>query len=355
MGYPKVSIVFRGLASTAIKRGQRGIVCLVLADATSSVVTLDSIADVPGTLSDTNKKYVQDAFIGGSTAPRKVIVVTTTAADVTAGYVDVLKKLETTVYDYLAIPGIAPADTAKFVSFIKSMRDTKKKTVKVVLPNTVADHEGIINFATDGIVVGANTYSASQYCARMAGIFAGTPMTTSCTFFSLPEVDNVPALTDSEKDEAIDAGKLILIHDGRKVKIARGVNSLTTTTTDKPAAFKKIKILDILDLISDDIRHTAEDSYIGKVTNDYDNVCLLIAAINGYYDELEAQGLIAKDQNDCTFDIAGKTSYLKSIGKYEDGMSDLEVKLAVSGDKVFLSSKLVPLDVMEEINIIVQL
>lgn len=355
MGFPKVSIIFRGIATSAIKRSQRGVVCLLLSDTNASVTEMASIADMPATLSDTNKKYVQDAFVGGTSVPRKVIVVTTTAADATANYVAALKVLETMTYDYLAVPGIASAATAMIVSFVKSQRETKKRTVKVVLPNTAADHEGVINFATDNIVVGANTYSASQYCARIAGILAGTPMTASTTFFSLPEVDNVPALTDDEKDAACDAGKLIIVNDGRKCKIAKGVNSLTTLSAEKPAVFKKIKIVDILDLIADDVRHTCEDNYIGKVINDYDNVCLLIAAINGYFEELALQGLLAKNQNSTEFDVAAKTAYLKGIGKYVDGMNDLAVKLAVSGDKVFLKCSITPLDVMEEINIVIGL
>lgn len=356
MIYPKVSIIFKGIATSAITRGDRGVVALVLAGTTTaSIVNMTSIADLPADLSDTNKKFVQDAFIGGTSVPKKVILVITTAADVAAGYVDVLKKLETLTYDYLAVPGIATANVATFVSFIKTQRDSKKRLVKAVLPNIAADHEGIINFATDGIVVGSNTYTASQYTARIAGILAGTSLTTSATFFALSEVNNVPALTDDEKNAACNAGKLILVNDGRKVKIARAINSLTTVTADKPEAFKKIKLVDILDLMASDIRNTAEDSYIGKVTNSYDNTCLLISAINGYFDELETQGLLAKDSNVCEFDIDSKIAYLKGVGKYTEGMSDMAVKLANSGDKVFLKASISPLDVMEEISIAISL
>ena len=60
-------------------------------------------------------------------------------------------------------------------------------------------------------------------------------MTISCTYAPLPEVSDVGRLTREAMDAAVDAGKFILFHDGEKVKVARGVNSLQTTTQDGPA------------------------------------------------------------------------------------------------------------------------
>lgn len=88
--------------------------------------------------------------------------------------------------------------------------------------------------------------------------------------------------TTAEMDEAINKGELILYHDGEKVKVARAVNSLVTTTKEKGGSFKKIKIVDAMHMIHDDIKKTAEDSYLGKYANSYDNKCLLITAIQAY-------------------------------------------------------------------------
>ena len=353
MAFPKVSVIFKGIAANAVKRGNRGVVALVLKDTAVGIYHLDSISDMPEGLSIDNKKYIQDAFIGGINAPRKVIavVIATSEADYSKAY----KSLETLTFDYLAVPGVTVSDVQAVAGWFKTQRDNKRKKIKAVLPNCAGNHEGIINFATGDIVVGNKTYTASKYCARIAGILAGTPMNTSATFFTLPEVDDVPALTDEEKDAAVDAGKLIIVNDGRKCKIARAVNSLTTTSEDKTEEFKKIKLIDILDLISDDIRYTAEDNYIGKVANNYDNTCILVSAINGYFAELEKEGLLANGQNICEYDLDSKISYLKSNNRYEDGMSDIEVKEANSGDKVFLKATIRPLDVMEDIQIVISL
>lgn len=346
MAFPKVSVIFKGVAANAIQRGNRGVVALILKDTSAGVHHIESASDIPS-LNATNKKYIEDAFIGGQSAPKKVIAVVIGTAS--SDYTSALKTLETLTFDYLAVPGISTSDVQAIAGWVKTQRDNKRRKIKAVLPKCAGDHEGIINFATDNIVVGSNTYTASKYTARIAGLLAGTPMNASVTFFTLPEVDDVPALTDGEKDAAVDRGELIIVNDGRKCKIARGINSLTSTSENKPEEFKKIKLIDILDLLADDIRFTAEDNYIGKVTNNYDNTCVLITAINGYFEELEGQNLLAKGYNKCEYDLDAKIAYLKSVNRYDESMKEHEIKALPSADKVFLKASIRPLDVMEDI------
>ena len=92
-------------------------------------------------------------------------------------------------------------------------------------------------------------------------------------------------MTLTEMDEAVGEGKLILFHDGEKVKCGRGVNSLTTVT-GRSDVWKKIKIVEILDMIQQDIRLTIQDNYIGKVPNSYDNKLQLVTAISVYLQAL---------------------------------------------------------------------
>ena len=62
-------------------------------------------------------------------------------------------------------------------------------------------------------------------------------------------------MTIEELDTAIDAGKFVLYNDGEKIKgVARGVNSLVTTVEGKLDSFKKIKIIEAMDLMHDDIK-----------------------------------------------------------------------------------------------------
>lgn len=116
-------------------------------------------------------------------------------------------------------------------------------------------------------------------------------MTISATYAPLSEVIDCDKYDLDENDEKVNAGEFFIWYDGKKYKMSRAVNSLITTTQGKQEGYQTIKIVDIMDMIYDDIRNTAQDSYIGKYTNDYDNKCLLITAITGYLKQLEADPL----------------------------------------------------------------
>lgn len=65
-------------------------------------------------------------------------------------------------------------------------------------------------------------------------------------------------------DNAVDAGKLILNYEDGKVRIVRAVNSLVTKSEGKGNQYKKIKLIDIMDTIRNDIKTTIKDEWIGK-------------------------------------------------------------------------------------------
>lgn len=351
LGLPQILITFKNKAASAIARGSRGVVALVLKDAsaasTLSVIEVNDITEVPESLSQGNSDYVQMALIGGAKAPKKIIVVAIDPAS--ANYNAALSELETRKFDYLAIPGIGGSDAQAVATWVKTLRDEKDIKVKAVLPETGADHEGVINFSTNDVEIGATKYTASQFTARIAGLLAGTPLTISATFWPLPEVTNIPRLTKAQYDEAIGAGKFVLYHDGEKVKVARAVNSLVSTTADKGEDFKKIKIVDIMDLRHDDIKKTVEDSYIGKYPNSYDNKLLLITAVKGYDEGLEAEGLLDPGFGNTTgIDAVAQKNYLMSIGMDTSAMSAQQIKEANTHDKVFLQSNIKILDAIED-------
>ena len=353
MPLPSVNIIFQSKAISAIQRGAVGILALVLKDTSVTSLTeytFADVADILETLDDANIKYLEQAFLGTPRLIKAVVI-----PDESANYNTALNYLETIKFNIMAIPGISAGDVATVATWAKSMRDTKERKIQAVLPNSAADHEAVINFATDDIKVGEDTYTASQYTARIAGLIAGLPLTVAPTFQVLNEVTDVPKLTKAEADTAIDAGKLILYHDGEKVKIARGITSLVTTTETKGADWKKIKLVRILDMIYHDVKDTIEDVYIGKYQNAYENKLLLIAAINAYYETLELERVLDTGKNKCEIDLPAQKVYLRSVGEEVDTMTEQQLKEANTRDKVFLASTIRPLDAIEDVKLVVNL
>jgi len=357
MGLPSINIAFREKGTTAVKRGEKGIVVLILEDnivpLASNKIDVLGPNDIPSSLTEFNKEQIELALKGYVTPPKKVIVYIIEEAlpEGTVDYTEAQNYLETIKWDYLAIPEIAASKTDSFATWIKGLRDTKKRKVKAVLPDTPADHEGIINFTTKTIVTEDKEFANKEYCSRIAGLIAGTPLTISCTFAPLPEVIDCEKKTTDELDTAIDDGEFVLYNDGEKIKVARGVNSLVTTGGDKLDSFKKIKIVEEMDLMYDDIKKTAEYNYLGKYSNSYDNKCLLIMAILGYLEGLEIAGILNSGKTSIGINIEKQVNYLKSKGQDIEAMNELEIKKADTGDKVFLKGKVKILDAIEDIDL----
>lgn len=347
MGLPQILIEFKTKGATAVKRSARGIVALILKDDTNTsfaTKTYGSIAEVDtADWNAENKDYIEKAFMG---APSAVIVERVAAA--AEDYNDALLRLKNKKWNYLAIPALETGETAAVAAWIKGQRDTDKKTFKAVLPGSIGDHEGIINFTTADIKAGDKTYSTAEYCARIAGILAGMPFSRSATYYVLSEVESITESVTPDAD--IDAGQLILVNDGEKIKIGRAANSLVTTTATKGESFKKIKIVDAVDLVRDDIRDTFEGGYVGSVVNSYDNKVLFLAAVNAYFKELARMDVLDPGyDNKASIDVEAQRIYLESLGVDVTEMSEQQIKEANTGSRVFAAAAVKFLDAMEDL------
>lgn len=359
---PKINISFSTAAASFIRRGERGIVLQIVRDAAlgGTHYSLPGVTDIPEALSGENQTQVKNTFTGYVNPPKKVLLyVVNDGAEGEDDYsggetyklADALAWAATQSFDLICGPAdITPAEAETIASWVKSKRVNDNMGVVAVLPDCAADHEGVVNFAANGIVTAAGTYSAAQYCSRIAGLIAGTPMQIGATYAVLPEVTDVGRLTEAEQDEAVGAGKLILWFDKNCVRCGRAVNSLVTTTDAKGDAFKKIKIVSVIDQIDGDIRTAIHNDYIGKYANSYDNKLLVVTAVRGYLESLDTDSLINPGWS-FDVDTAAQRTYLKSTGIDTDDMSDQEVREANTGTHLFLSGTLSILDAMEDVDI----
>lgn len=411
MDAPKINIRFIDAAKETITKADRGTVALLVADAApegiSNPFDVVTTSDIPKEISDSTKEQIKMALRGyEGISPTKVIVYcmnqpycytieellemsaadlwkiaekegyemrveNTAGADVVANEIlywqtekspEALKKalevFETVRFTYMAIPNISTSNMRKEVAdWIIKQRETNK--VKVVLPNYFeGDNEGIINYENSKNVVAETTiikgeeviteieYTAEQFCARIAGLLAATPRTYSATYAPLSDVVDCNKITD--RDKAADKGKFIIFNDGEKIKTSRAVNSLQTTTDSKGDAFKKIRIVEIMDLICNDIRKLTEDEYLGKYPNVYDNKCILISAIDEYLNELERENMLSS--HTVEIDVDAQREYLKSKGKDVTKMTEEEITKAATGSKVFITGTVAIIDTIEDLN-----
>ena len=349
LGLPSVNIVFKQEGISAIQRGDRGIIALVLRDTTvTGKHTIYDMSDCPSELSEENRRYVLDALKGNTNAPLRVeLFILNNEEEISKA----LNHFEQTQFDYICSPVFTTSESEEVATWVKALRDNEGVMVKAVLANEKADHEGIINFTTDNIVTKNKTYSAVEFTPRIAGLIAGTSLRIATTYASLSDVLEVPYMSKADATEKVNNGELIIFKQSGEYRIARGINSLTTISEAKGEAFQKVKLVDVMDLMTNDIRKTCHKSYIGKYANSYDNKCILMSAITGYLDQLVIDGLIEKDTVKVEIDMEAQKAYLKSIGINISEMTEQEIKEYNTRDKVFIAIKCKILDAIEEINL----
>lgn len=348
MGLPKIDIVFKSLAKSAIKRNSRSTVALILKDKNvkGKLVTLENIKDITKELEQDNKEQIEFAFKGGYKTPKKVIFYCLKDEEKLE---DALKVLEVEKWNIIAIPCLKKGEADKVATWIKGLREEGIK-VQAILPDCKADSEAVINFTTTYVKVGEKTYTNTQYCSRIAGILAGTPLNISATYYVLNEVTDVPHIKKSDADKSIDNGELIIINDGEKCKIGRAVNSLTSTSEGISEDYKKIKVVTIMDTISEDIKKTFENEYIGKYANSYDNQIQFCLSIAAYFEDFEKENVLAKNLNKVEVDVEAMKSYWKARGVDLTNAKKYKIEENTCGSNVLLKGKVKILDAIEDLD-----
>lgn len=364
-GLPQVLIDFKTKGVTAIKRSARGVVVLILKCETTDVSNkykISDISEIPDrTFDDATTDLIKKCLDG---TPLRVLVYTlpkTTVQGAKNTQATLLKQLKHTRFNYIAAPTGTVQDQQDLASYIKAERNNGRKTVKAVVGSVAADHDGVINFCTEEIKVPNGqdsqgrtiykTYTPIEYTTRIAGILAGLALDRSATYYKLTEVESVKVYEDLT--DRIDKGELHLFdeEDGEGVKIARACNSLQTFTTDKGQEFRKIKIIEGVDMVTDDIRDTFKKFYVGKYINDYDHKMLFVAAIMVYFNQLAGNVLDARAKNNVDIDEQFQKNYAIIKGEDISKMSVMDIREYNTGSEVGLAGTVKFVDAMEDLKI----
>lgn len=302
---PGLYIQFVETAIAQIKGGIRGVVGIPLktyaVTATSetfyTVTTEKEATDLFGSANITSVKL---ALQGGA---KEVLVYTlpiingTTVTEATA-FADAMAAFDTRPFNVFVADGeIADATQDSLKAWVVRNRDEGKHFFVVFGGDSVTDADQTqgnartarleddytINLIS-GREYGDATYSSSEFAPYIAGLVAATPINKSITYTVVPADDVTKRLTNSQTITALQAGSLVLTHDGEKVKIEQG---LTTSG-------EKIRSISARQAVSTDIAKTAKDSYIGKIDNNEAGQTALMNAIKAYLENLQASNVLTE-------------------------------------------------------------
>lgn len=332
---PGLYINFVEAAVKQITGGPRGVVALPLFtyDVTAqpkTFYTIENEKQAAELFGADNIQSIKFALMGGA---KEVLVYTMPPYDagtVVQDYIDMREAFDTRPFNVFVFDGeVTPTEQQNTLSWVKTSRDDGKHFMAVFGGSSTDDQDPavgdnrsqtlkddyVVN-VTLGVKINGVEYNSSQFAPFVAGLIAGTPINKSITYAEIPVDDVTKRLTNSQIKTALQAGSLVLVHDGEVVRVERGI-----TTSGK-----KIRTIRARQAIASDITKTAASSYIGKVDNNVDGQKSLVAAIKAYLEKLAAANVITND-----------ISVM------------LDPQRPSVGDSVYLVIRIVEVDSMEEI------
>lgn len=335
-------INFVNAALAQIKGGERGIVAMpvnrynggnAVAKKFYTVTNEKDAAELVGTA---NLAPFTRIFKGGA---REVLVYTMPAHNAQTAvqdYIDMREGYAARPFNVFVFDGeVTAAEQDKTLVWMQENKDEGKHFTVVfggsaaddAVPATgdtrtirLADEDGYaINLTVGAVVNGVNVCSA-DFAPFIAGLVAKTPINKSITFAPVAVDDVTIRLTNPQIKTGITKGSLMMVHDGEKVKIERGITTAQT-------GVKKIRTARARQAMQMDITKTASDHYIGKIDNNPDGQKALIAAVKAYLEQMAKSNVIL----------------LESIQVH------LDPNYESIGDKCYIAAHVVEVDSMEEI------
>lgn len=361
MGMPEIVINFREDVGTFLYRLGRGIVCYVHIDAEASTpeyYRIDYKTDTDTVLASATGKdelvpIVKRMFDFGAS---RIIVAVATA------FTAVEDWLELQRFNYLALVSSSTADSG-IMDWCEGIEFRAGRKFMLIWDSSET--------ATDADM---KRFVVSVYPASSTKIPYGTPMDIAAVIAGssdrsatyVPLVYNnelteaqlalYPGYKSATANEKIDAGQLTIVNDGEKIKVGRAVTTFYKKDTDTPSndttkrSFAKVRPVDIMNMIEDDIRDNFDNQYVGQVLNSYENKMSFINLINSVYlAGLEGTALDPDGENRVDIDVEAHIQYIKEEGKDPTTMTEAEIRKYNTGDKVYLAGSLRILDTMEDL------
>lgn len=322
---PGLYLNFVEAALAAIQGGPRGVVGIPVFEYTGGTAesgkfyTIEEEADAIALFGSNNAKQVLSILYGG--AAEVLAYAVPTNDDLTAQYVDIRDQFEARTFNVFVYPTAVTSSEQDATKAWTERNREEGKHFLFVLGGTADEDKDpsvgnarsvrckddyVVNLINGVIDSEGNEIASGDYAPYIAGLIAGTAINKSVTYAELPVSDVNKHLKNSEIVTALTSGSLVLVNDGKKIKIEQGI--VTNSDATKRG---KIRIMRARQAVATDIPATARDRYIGKIDNNPAGQATLIAAIKAYLETLRdnnvlmdptvAQDPIRPSVGDCVF------------------------------------------------------
>lgn len=315
---PGLYMNFVEAAATQIQGGTQGIVAIPLLSyaATAEPKKVYKVESEQQAMEQFGAEHIHSIRLALQGGAKEVLVYTMPEESGESDYTDMQVVLDTHVFHVFVFDKEYNATSQTAIqAWVASNREEGKHFMAVLggdaaadadsangnARSAVLDDEYIVNIV-NGVIWNGQSYSSSEIAPYVAGRIAGTPINQSITYTIVPAEEVQPRLTNAQTKTALEAGSLVLTHDGEKVKVEQGICT----------SGSKIRSVRARQSIATAITKTAADSYIGRIDNHADGQAALIAAVKAYLETLETANVLTAPSVglDPAFPSVGDAVYL---------------------------------------------
>ena len=281
--------------------GERGVValCYKLPAATEASVVECTVTEFYGTETKLGASYSDEsmwAFREIFRNANKVVVynMANEGATLEAG----LTALEAYEFNVIVTDSTTADEVTAIVTRVKNWRDTLgKKCQAVVYNHSVSgdlNNVATINVAAKPVLAeGDSAHTDAALVYWVAGAMAGCAINKSCTNKLYDgELEVEVAYTQSQLQDALDAGKIMFHLVYGEVRMLEDINSLVTPAEGQNDDFKSNQTIRVIDQIANDISFMFNTKYLGHIANNASGRISLWSDIVSHHKNLEIQGAI---------------------------------------------------------------
>jgi len=215
---------------------------------------------------------------------------------------NMLETLETEDFNVLVLDGQHDQETQMAAKEAVNEWKDADKHVFLVIGGSAEDDEDytkgntrsglfeddyVVNLI-NGVEINEEVYNSATYAPYIAGMIAGLRLNETLTYKTVPANDVNNRLRNSEIVESINAGSLVLVNDGRNVKVEKGI---TTTGEFIRSIATRHAILNDLPII-------LSTNVVAQIDNNEDGRETVVSMIKRYLETLVSDGAISGDQGE---------------------------------------------------------
>lgn len=348
---PEITIEFRTKAQTIVQRSERGNVLLIIRDSGYETIgnkKYTSLAEFlvdESDYDDDNAQAIKDALAFDPFVLYVCAINTTDAVSVALAQIPSIVKTA-----WVTVADITTTDSTALATWVAT-QEAAGKAYKAVVYNKAADCKHVVNFVNTAVEYadGREDATAASYTPSLAAILAVCNIRRGPTNY---HCKNLASVTEPANVEtAVDGGGLVLINDeDGNVRIAEGVNSLTTLGTGEPEEMKLIETIEAIDLIREDITYNFRTYYVGEYRNTRSTQYRFVTDVNNYFDNLVQMNVLSVDgENSCDLDVEAQRAAWEADNVDTTDWSDDAVKNHPYKRKMFLSGTITLLQSIESL------